>query len=82
MILEKEDLVYPREAIRAGIEKGTVTARLHIDENGNVTDVQIMSSDPPRVFDKEVRRALGLWKFRGEGEKYVGEIEIGFKLAN
>ncbi len=81
-IVEKEDLIYPREASRAGIERGTVIARLHIDEKGNVTEVQIMSSDPPKVFDKEVRRALGMWKFRPEGEKYVGEIEIGFKLAD
>ena len=79
-ILEREMPVFPREASRAGVEKGVVIARLYIDGNGNVTDVQIVSSDPPRVFDKEVRRSLMLWKFKPEGEKYIGEIEIGFKL--
>jgi periplasmic protein TonB len=79
-IVEKEDMVFPREAIRAGVEKGTITARMHIDEKGHVTDVQIMSADPPRVFDREVKRALMLWRFKGEGEKYVGEVEINFTL--
>ena len=80
VIVEKEDVTYPREAIRANIQKGLVTARLRIDEKGNVTDVEIMSSDPPRVFDREVKRALSMWKFKADGEKYVGEIEIAFKL--
>ena len=71
---------YPRQAIRAGIEKGKVVARLMIDEKGNVTDVVIVSADPPRVFDRAVTEALKTWKFQGEGEKYVGEIEVNFAL--
>jgi periplasmic protein TonB len=71
---------YPRQAIRAGIEKGKVVARLQIDEKGNVTEVTIVSSDPPRVFDRAVMDALKGWKFQGEGEKYVGEIEVNFSL--
>src|SRR5439155_1281163 len=39
-----EELVYPRAAIRAGIDKGTVIARVLIDEKGNVTDVVIVSA--------------------------------------
>jgi protein TonB len=71
---------YPRQAIRSGIEKGRVVARLMIDEKGNVTDVVIVSADPPRVFDRAVTEALKTWKFQGEGEKYVGEIEVNFAL--
>ena len=80
VIVQREEVVYPREAIRAGIDKGTVVARMRIDEQGNVTDVQIMSAEPPRVFDREVKRALEKWKFKPEGEKYVGEVEITFTL--
>ena len=78
--IEKVDVVYPKEAIRAGVEKGRVVARLHIDEKGLVTEVQIIVSEPPRVFDREVIRALSRWKFQPEGEKFIGEIELGFKL--
>jgi protein TonB len=73
---------FPKAAIRAGVEKGRVVARLNIDENGNVTEVIIVSAEPSRHFDKEVITALKTWKFRAEGEKYVGEVEVNFKLAD
>jgi len=60
---------FPREAIRAHIEKGHVNAVLTIDEKGNVADVQIVQSSPPRVFDRVVRDTLADWKCVGEGEK-------------
>jgi protein TonB len=77
-----DDPVYPREAIKAGVPKGRVVARLRIDEKGNVTDIEIIASSPPRVFDRAVREALQDWKFRAEGEKYVGEVEINFTLKD
>jgi len=77
-----DDPVYPRQAIRAGIAKGRVLARVMIDEKGNVTEVIIVSADPPRHFDKAVIDALQEWKFKAEGEKYVGEIEINFSLKD
>ena len=77
-----EDPTYPKEAIRAGVSKGRVVARLQIDEKGNVTDIQIITSEPARVFDKVVRAALQGWKFRADGERYVGEVEINFTLKD
>jgi protein TonB len=77
-----DDPSYPREAIRAGVSKGRVVARLSIDENGRVTDVNIVSSEPRGVFDKAVRSALEGWRFKAEGEKYVGEVEINFTLKD
>lgn len=77
-----DDPSYPREAIRAGVQNGRVVARLQIDEKGNVTEVNIVTSEPPRVFDKVVRAALETWKFKAEGERYVGEVEINFSLKD
>jgi protein TonB len=77
-----DDPSYPREAIRGGVQKGRVVARLQIDEKGNVTEVNIVSSEPRGVFDKAVRAALEGWKFRAEGERYVGEVEINFTLKD
>ncbi len=76
----KVNPVYPREAIRSGIEKGQVVARLFIDEKGLVTDVKIVEADPPEVFNNEVTQALSQWKFQAEGEKFVGEVELNFAL--
>ena len=77
-----DDPGYPRDAIRAGVQKGKVVVRLQIDEKGNVTDINFIVSEPPRVFEKVVRNALQDWKFRAEGEKYVGEVEINFTLKD
>jgi protein TonB len=71
---------FPRTAQRLNIERGQVIARLLIDEKGNVTEVVIVSANPQRHFDKAVIDALKDWKFRADGQKYVGEIEINFKL--
>jgi TonB family protein len=78
--VKREDPVYPRAAIRLGIDKGKVVARLNIDEKGNVTNVTIISAEPARHFDRAVIDALMEWKFTAEGEKYVGEIEVNFSL--
>jgi len=80
--IEKVEPIYPREAIRAGIAKGNVVARLQIDEKGLVTEVQIIESNPPHVFDREVIRALKQWRFTAEGEKFVGEVEVNFTLKD
>jgi protein TonB len=71
---------FPKAAIKEGVERGRVVARLNIDEKGSVTDVIITYAEPPRYFDRAVVAALKTWKFRGEGEKYVGEVEVNFKL--
>jgi len=73
---------FPREAIRAQVQKGRVNAILTIDEKGNVTEVQIASADPPRVFDRVVRDTLAEWKCVGEGVKYKASVEINFTLKD
>jgi protein TonB len=73
---------YPKAAIKDNVAKGRVIARLNIDEKGNVTDVIITHADPPRYFDRAVIAALKDWKFKAEGEKYVGEVEINFALKD
>jgi protein TonB len=77
-----EKPTFPREAIRAGVEKGRVTAILSVDEKGNVVDVNITSAQPPRVFDRVVRDTLGDWKCLADGTKYKASVEIGFSLSN
>jgi protein TonB len=73
---------YPREARRKNIDNGRVIARLNIDEKGNVTDVKIVEANPAQVFNRAVIDALMQWKFQADGEKYVGEIEVEFKLTD
>jgi protein TonB len=53
---------YPSRALRAGIE-GTVTVEFTIAVDGSIKDIEIVSADPPKVFDNEVLKALKRWKF-------------------
>ena len=32
--------------------------------------------------DRAVRDALSRWKFKADGEKYVGEVEVNFTLKD
>lgn len=54
---------YPREAARGKIE-GYVKVEFTVLEDGSVTDVDVLESDPPRVFDREAVRAILKWKFK------------------
>ena len=78
--IDKVDPIFPKKAIRDGIESGKVLARLQVDEKGLVTEVKIVEAKPPRVFDAEVIRALSQWKFKPEGDKYIAEVEVNFVL--
>lgn len=54
---------FPPEAARDGIS-GWVLLSFTIDETGGVTDVDVIDSEPRRVFDQEARRALLRWKYK------------------
>jgi len=78
--MSKVNPVFPREAIKRGIERGTVIAHVHVKSDGSVSDVRIVSANPPRVFEREVIRALMQWRFAPEPVGFIGEVEIDFKL--
>lgn len=80
--VSKVSPVFPRDAIKRGIERGTITAHVHVKTDGTVTDVRIVSANPPRVFDREVIRALMQWRFQPEPVGFIGEVEIEFKLTD
>jgi len=71
---------YPREAIVAGAERGSVKARMTLDGNGNVTRVEVVEANPRRVFDRAVVRALSQWHFNEGPSGRTVETEVEFKL--
>ena len=72
---------FPREALRSGTS-GRVVAHVVVAPNGAVTEVRIISANPPRLFDREVIRALSQWRFNPEPVGFIGEYEIVFKLTD
>ncbi len=55
--------VYPRKAIDREIE-GQVIVQFDIDQQGNVINPRVVSSQPSRIFDSAVLRALKQSKYR------------------
>ncbi|MCK5687853.1 energy transducer TonB, partial [Myxococcota bacterium] len=54
--------LYPRDAERQGIE-GEVLLRLLVNADGEVEQVVILSSNPPKIFDRAAAMAAEAWRF-------------------
>lgn len=62
MPLVRPAATYPSRALARRIE-GRVTARLSITPEGTVSDVDVINSEPPGIFDREAVRALYRYRF-------------------
>lgn len=54
---------YPQRAAQARLE-GSVTMAVTIRPDGTVADVEVLESNPPRLFDQAAIQAMQRWKFR------------------
>lgn len=84
--LVRQNPVYPEKAKRRKIE-GFVTARLQINPEGTVDDVEIIEAEPRGVFEREARRALFRYKFKpkmqdGKPVAQVATQTIEFNLGD
>jgi protein TonB len=77
-VLKKVPPEFPAEATKKGISAGSVKAKLTIEADGKVSDVEIVEAEPKRVFDRAVKAALMEWKFE-PGEKATHEVKLVFK---
>ncbi|MFG6415661.1 TonB family protein [Roseateles sp. DC23W] len=77
-VVKKVPPEFPSEAAKKGISTGSVKAKLVIEADGKVSDVEILEAEPKRVFDRAVKAALMEWKFEA-GEKGTHEVKLVFK---
>lgn len=71
---------FPLKAARAGIERGYVEARLHLDGDGRVVSIDVLGSYPTGAFDRAATSAMMQWRFRkGEPGRKV-EVMVDFNL--
>ncbi len=76
---------YPRKAAMQGAE-GWVQLKFDITETGAVTNVDIIKSNPKRLFDSAAKKALYKWKYRpkmvdGKPEKQENlMVQLDFKI--
>ncbi|HEY0953233.1 MAG TPA: energy transducer TonB [Roseateles sp.] len=77
-VVKKVPPEFPSEAAKKGISTGSVKAKLIIEADGKVSDVEIVEAEPKKVFDRAVKAALMEWKFE-PGEKATHEVKLVFK---
>jgi periplasmic protein TonB len=77
-VIKKVPPEFPAEAAKKGISAGSVKAKVFIEADGKVSEVEIVEAEPKRVFDRAVKAALMEWKFEA-GEKTTHEIKLVFK---
>ncbi len=86
MPITRVEPVYPARAQKRRIE-GFVSLRFTIDKTGRPTDIEVVDSEPKRIFDREAVRALGKWKYQpqiidGKAVEQPGQtVKVEFKLA-
>jgi TonB family protein len=78
--ISREAPDFPKEAIADGLKSGIVNARIHVDATGNVTGVDILASQPPRVFDRATRKALLRWQFEPNAAGHTADLDVDVKF--
>ena len=78
-VVKKVPPEFPAEAVRKNINAGSVKAKLTIGPDGKVTDVEILESEPKRVFDRVSIEALKEWRFEGTGAPQTHEVKLVFR---
>ena len=77
--VKKVKPVYPPEAEQQHIQ-GSVKVRLSVDVEGNVTEAQVLSAEPPGVFEESVLTAVRQYKFKKDGTTYQADQQVVFKI--
>jgi protein TonB len=71
--------VYPPEAEAQHVQ-GRVKVRLSVALDGSVTDAQVLSAEPPGVFEESVLAAVRQYAFKKDGTTYQADQEVVFKI--
>jgi protein TonB len=73
------DVAYPREAQRAGIEKGEALIQFTLSPTGEVKNVTVISASH-QIFARNSVRIVGEYKCQGQGRELTVRVPFGYKL--
>ncbi|MDH3401273.1 MAG: energy transducer TonB, partial [Chromatiales bacterium] len=79
--------IYPRRALTRGLE-GWVLLEFTVTKLGTVTDIKVLESDPPNIFDRAAVSAASKFKYKpkvvnGEPIDTAGVLHrISFELED
>lgn len=73
------DVAYPREAIRAGIDRGDATIQFTLTASGEIKDIKALRSTNP-IFARNSIRIVGQYKCAGQGRDVLVTVPFGYKV--
>jgi TonB family protein len=71
-------MAYPKSAVALSPPCGRVILAVAVSEAGDVSDVRVVRSEPPDVFDGPAIRAIRAWRYAPE---YEGGKAIPFQVV-
>jgi TonB family protein len=79
--LERPEPAYPSLAERAGIE-GKVRLRFDVREDGGVSNVRVVESSPPLLFDSTAIYAVTSWRYEPGQAAEAQQVVLSFDLSD
>ena len=73
------DVAFPKEAMRAGIERGEATIQFTLMPDGEIKDIKAVSSTNA-IFARAALRVVAEYKCQGQGREVAVRVPFGFKL--
>ena len=65
VLVERVEPKFPAQAVREGIEQGSVTVKFTVEPDGSVSNPTVTDAKPRRgIFDDAALRAVAKWKFK------------------
>lgn len=65
VLMDRVEPKFPTQAVREGIEQGSVTIKFTVQTDGSVTNPTVTDAKPRRgIFDDAALRAVARWKFK------------------
>jgi len=72
---------YPRRALAQGIE-GFVVVGFTINRDGTTSNIEVLDSEPPFVFDRSATKAVERWRFAPSDEPRRDSTRFEFELES
>lgn len=73
------DAAFPKEALRAGIEKGDVLIQFTLGPNGEMKDVRTLRSSHS-VFARASMRLVSEYKCQGQGHDVIVQVPFSYSI--
>ena len=73
------DAGYPREAVRAGLDKGEALVQFTLGANGAIKDIKVIRASNP-IFARNSARIVAQYECQGQGHDVFVQVPFSYRL--